>query len=252
MVQDFSFPKTTPWLQRIWWDLQPTPGRLGKALRMTFASVLLLVLMQALQMPYIAYGLYALFLIGRQSPSVSLRSGIFTVVTMSLVVAAELSVVILSDNDPMARLLSIAVGTFLAGMVVVCTSQPQLGSSWGLFYCVVIGYWERHAPAGTLVNNSLRLLAAFAIASACGIAVEYVFGGRSPVAELENQFSIRYRALEEMFTLYARQSSPQERLGAAIRVSRLAAAGQREMIDLYYQIAEVSTPALFPLERVYT
>src|SRR5271167_96491 len=102
MVQNFSFSKTTPWFQYLWQDLQPTPGRMGKALRMTFASVLVLVLMLALQMPYVAYGLYALFLLGQESPSVSLRSGTLAIVTMSLVVAAEMCVVILSDNDPMA------------------------------------------------------------------------------------------------------------------------------------------------------
>lgn len=139
MFRDFSSRKPTPWLQRIWWDLQPSPGRLSKSLRMTFASIVVLVLMLALQMPYVAYGLYALFLIGRESPSVSLRSGIFTVVTISLVVAGEMCVVILSDNDPMVRLLSVAVATFLAGMVVVSSSQSRLGLTWGLFYCVVIG-----------------------------------------------------------------------------------------------------------------
>ena len=74
MVKDFSLPNHASWLQRIWQDLQPTPGRLNSSLRMTLASILVLVLMLVLQMPYIAYGLYFIFLIGRESPSVSLRT----------------------------------------------------------------------------------------------------------------------------------------------------------------------------------
>ena len=166
MLKDFSFPKPTPWLQRIWQDLQPTPERLSKALRMTFSSFLVLVLMLVLQMPYIAYGLYFIFLIGRESPSVSLRAALVSVVTISLVIVTEMGVVILSDNDPMARVLSVAVATFVGGMILVSTSQPALGSIAGFIYCVVIGFWEHHAPEDTLVKNSLRLPAAFATAAA--------------------------------------------------------------------------------------
>src|ERR1700692_1216521 len=101
MFRDFSFPKPTPWLQRVWQDLQPTPGRLSRALRMTLSSRLVLVLMLVLQMPYIAYGLYFIFLIGRESPSVSLRTAFASVVTILLVIVSEMGVVILSDNDPM-------------------------------------------------------------------------------------------------------------------------------------------------------
>src|SRR5579864_9290577 len=121
MVQDFSFSERTPWLQRIWQDLQPTPGRLNTSLRMTLASILVLVLMLVLQMPYIAYGLYFIFLIGRESPSVSLRTSVALVASIALIIPAEMGVVIVSDNDPMARILSVAIATFIGGMILVST-----------------------------------------------------------------------------------------------------------------------------------
>src|ERR1700686_3833906 len=155
MVKGFSAPNSQPWLGRIWQALQPTPGRLSKTLRMTLASILVLVLMLVLQMPYIAYGLYFMFLMGRESLSVSLRTAFVLVVSTSLVIVAEMVVVIVSDNDPMARVLSVAVVTFIGGMMLVSTSQPSLGSSMGFIYCVVIGFWEHHAPEDTLVKNSL-------------------------------------------------------------------------------------------------
>jgi multidrug resistance protein MdtO len=239
MVKDFSFPNRTPWLQRIWADLQPTPGRLNTSLRMTLASILVLVLMLVLQMPYIAYGLYFIFLMGRESPTVSFRTALVLVVSIMIVIPAEMGVVIVSDNDPMARVLSVAVVTFIGGMILVSTSLPALGGAIGFIYCVVIGFWEHQAPEDTLVKNSLRLVAAFAIAAACGVAVEYVFGARSPADRLEDQFRIRYRALQEMFTLCAREDvSPKQRFDAATRVSRLAVAGAAGMTDLYYQIVD--------------
>jgi multidrug resistance protein MdtO len=239
MINDLSFQKPTPWLQRIWQDLQPTPGRLSKTLRMTLASILVLVLMLVLQMPYIAYGLYFIFLIGRESPSVSLRTAFVLVVTIMLVVVAEMSVVIVSDNDPMARVLSVAIVTFVGGMILVSTSLPSLGGAIGFIYCVVIGFWEHQAPEDTLVKNSLRLVAAFAMAAACCVAVEYLFGGRSPADRLEDQFRIRYQALQGMFRLYAQEEvSPKQRLDAAARVSRIAVAGPAGMMDLYNHIVD--------------
>jgi multidrug resistance protein MdtO len=206
---------------------------------MTLASIVVLVLMLVLQMPYIAYGLYFIFLIGRESPSVSLRTAFVLVVTIMLVVVAEMGVVILSDNDPMARVLSVAVVTFVGGMILVSTSLPSLGGAIGFIYCVVIGFWEHHASEDTLVKNSLRLVAAFAMAAACCVAVEYVFGARSPTDRLEEQFRIRYQALQEMFSLCAQEEvSPKQRFDAAARVSRIAVAGPAGMMDLYNQIVD--------------
>jgi multidrug resistance protein MdtO len=239
MFKDFSSPRHTPWLQRIWQDLQPTPGRLNSSLRMTLASILVLVLMLVLQMPYIAYGLYFVFLIGRESPAVSLRTAFVLVVTIMLVIVAEMVVVIFSDDDPMARVLSVSTVTFVGGMILVSTSQPSLGGAIGFIYCVVIGFWEHQAPEDTLVKNSLRLVAAFAMAAACCVAVEYVFGARSPADRLEEQFRIRYQALEEMFSLCAQEKvSPKQRFDAAARVSRLAVAGAAGMMNLYNQIVD--------------
>ena len=66
----------TSWLHSFWRDLQPTPGRLNRTLRMVLASVILLVLLLILQMPFANYGLYVIFVLGQESPSLSLRTGL--------------------------------------------------------------------------------------------------------------------------------------------------------------------------------
>jgi multidrug resistance efflux pump len=137
------------------------------------------------------------------------------------------------------NVLSVAIVTFIGGMILVSTSLPSLGGAIGFISCVVIGFWEHQAPEDTLVKNSLRLVAAFAMAAACCVAVEYLFGVRSPADLLEEQFRIRYRALEEMFSLCAQEEvSPKQRFDAAARVSRLAVAGPAGMMDLYNHIID--------------
>jgi multidrug resistance protein MdtO len=234
-----SSAMVSSWLQKYWQDLQPVPGRLSSSLRIVLASVIALILMMVWQMPFASVGLYFIFLIGRDSPSVSLRSSIFSFLIVVSAVAVELGVVIFTDNDPMARLLSVTVVTFIAGMLVVATNMPALGSTWGLIYCTVIALWEIHAPADSLVKLSLWLLATFSVALICAVGVEYIFGDRHPAERLEEQRRIRYQALETMFTLYAQQGvDPRKRFEAASRVSRLAIAGQTGMMELYNTIVD--------------
>jgi multidrug resistance protein MdtO len=226
------------WMQKLWQDLQPAPGRLNSTLRIVLASVLALILLLVLQMPFISIGLYFIFLIGRDSPSVSLRSSIFSFFAVAAAIMVELAVVIVTDNDPMARLLSVSVVTFLAGIIVVATNYPTLGSSWGLIYCTVIELWERHTPADTTVKNSLWLVGTFLVALSCAVAVEYLFGDRDPAKKLNEQRQMRYRALETMFQLHADGAAPEQRSEAASRVSRMATAGQTGMMELYNTIVD--------------
>jgi multidrug resistance protein MdtO len=233
-----ALPLKPSWTQKLWQDLQPTPGRLSSTLRIVLSSVLALILLLVLQMPFIAIGLYFIFLVGRDSPSVSLRSSIYSFMTVVAAIAVELAVVIASDNDPMARVLSVAVVTFVAGVVVVATNYPALGSTWGLIYCTVIELWERHVPADTNVKNSLWLLGTFSVALVCAVGVEYLFGDSNPAKKLDEQRQIRYRALETMFRLFAEGAPPQQRAEAAVRVTRLAVAGQDGMMALYNKIVD--------------
>jgi multidrug resistance protein MdtO len=231
-------PNYASWLHGFWQDLQPASGRLHSALRITLATALALVLFMVWQMPFAAYGLYAVFLISRESVSASLRLGIAVLLTAALVIAVELSLIIATDNDPMARVIGISVIAFLAGMVIAGSTFPALGSSWGLLCITVIGFWENHSPADILVKNSLRLLAAFCLGIGCAVAVEYVFGVRSPADRLAEQFRIRYQALQRMFSSFAAESDFEQRFAAASQVSRLAAAGQAGMMALYNQVAD--------------
>lgn len=230
--------KPRSWLQYWREDLQQTPGRLASSLRIALTSVLVVVAMQVLHVPYIAYGLYVILLVAHDNPAVSLRMGIASIFAASCALSISLIVVILTDNDPMARVLSLAAITFVAGMITVATSVPALGPILGLIYGVGIAFWENHAPADTLVKDSLWLLAAISTGISGALAVGYAFASRSPADRLAEQLRTRYRALETMFQTYASDSTDQQRFTAAERVSRLAGAGQRGMLEVYNQIVD--------------
>ena len=226
------------WLDRLWSDLQPTPGRLNSSLRIVLSTVLTLILLLALQMPQAAIGLYFIFLIGRDSPSISVRSGFFSFLALIASVTTAIALVSLTDNSPVARLLSVSVVTFVAGMLMLSTTITVLASTWGFLYCTLIALWETQASPDYLVKQTLYIMGTVAIGIGCSIAVEYVFGNKRPVDELQKQKAVRYEALERMFSLYA-QGAPKEQLAPAVTaVSRLAAAGQNGMMHLYNTIVD--------------
>jgi multidrug resistance protein MdtO len=226
------------WLHKLWQDLQPTPGRLNSTLRIVLASMLTLVSLLVLQTPFASLGLYYVFLVGRDSPAISFRSSLVSLLTLAFTVATELAVVILSDNDPMMRLLSVAVVTFIAGMFMVASTLPALASTWGFIFCTLIALWENDAPSGALVNGSLWIIAVISIAVGWSVAIEYVFRSRHPAEQLAEQVRTRYVAVQQMFMVYAQEPGPTGIPDEALRVMRLAAAGQGGMQQLYNTIVD--------------
>ena len=155
------------WVDRFWQDLQPTPGRLNGSLRIVLSTVLTLLLLMTLRMPSASIGLYFVFLVGRDSPSVSVRSGLFSVLAFAFTVATVIGVVALSDNNPMARLLSVSIVVFLSGMLMLSTNITVLASTWGFIYCTLIAFWETHASSDYLVKQSLYIVGTVSIAVLC-------------------------------------------------------------------------------------
>ena len=236
------------WVDRFWQDLQPTPGRLNGSLRIVLSTVLTLLLLMTLRMPSASIGLYFVFLVGRDSPSVSVRSGLFSVLAFAFTVATVIGVVALSDNNPMARLLSVSIVVFLSGMLMLSTNITVLASTWGFIYCTLIAFWETHASSDYLVKQSLYIVGTVSIAVLCSVAVEYCFGVKHPAAELQKQRRIRYEALSKMFSLYAQGASREQLVPAVIAVSRLAASGQNGMLELYNIIVDRKLdPGVLPI-----
>jgi multidrug resistance protein MdtO len=236
------------WTERLWQDLQPTPGRLNSTLRVVLASVITLILLMTLRMPFAGLGMYYIFLVGRDSPAVSLRSAILSLLTVAALIAAVLAVIIVTDNDPMSRVLSVAAAGFLAGMFLLSSTTPGLAVIFGFLFATLMSLWETHAPAGPLVKQMLYLLGTVSLAIGSVVVVEYVFGRRNAVEDLQKERITRYQALETMFSLYAQGADATQISPAVIRVSRLAAEGQYGMQRLYNIIVERNLdPSVLPI-----
>jgi multidrug resistance protein MdtO len=226
------------WTDHIWQDLVPTPGRLNSTLRIVLASVITLLLLMTLRMPFAGIGMYFVFLIGRDSPAVSFRSSILIMLAVIASICTVFGVVSLTDNDPMARVLGVAAVTFVAGMIMLSSTVPALASAYGFIFCTLIALWETSAPADPLVKQMLYFIGTIGLAVVSVLAVEYVFAGQHPAEELQQQRITRYKALQVMYSLYAEGADSAQINEAVAGVSRLAATGQSGMQRLYNTIVE--------------
>jgi multidrug resistance protein MdtO len=224
-------------------DLQARPGRVESSLRIVLATTVALVAMMVLQVPNIAFALYVILIVSNENPAISVRTGAASLIAVAFALSISLVVVIVTDNNPFARLATLAAMTFFAGMITVATSVPALGPIFGLVVGVAVHLWESHAPPDKIVKANLWLLAAFATGIAAAVAVSYLFSMRSPARRLAGQLRTRYGALAVMFGAYAdRNATEHQRRTAAQAVSRLAAEGHRGMLELHRQIVDRNLP----------
>ena len=100
------------------------------------ASVIALILLMTLRMPFA--GLWILvFLIGRDSPAVSFRSAILTLLVVTVAIAAVL-VWSSSLTTIRWRVLGIAVACFLTGMFLLSSTTPGLAVNLGLVFAILM------------------------------------------------------------------------------------------------------------------
>jgi len=151
-----SLPWMNPWTQKLWQTcnllLVGLLARCASCLP-RFHSNLVACLADA----FASLGLYFVFLLSRDSPSLSLRSSVFALFALISAICVELAVVALTDNDPIAR---VSVSRWLLLLVECCllaTTAPTLGSTWAL---ISVGELPlgKSRPADRLVRRFNGLL----------------------------------------------------------------------------------------------
>lgn len=227
---------TTSWFEAWRLDMLPSPGRLGFSLRVALSSVIALVIMMVLQAPFASYAIYVILTLGFKSPVQTRRIGTALMIAIIITLGSVLLTVILTDNDPMIRLLSLIVVIFLAAMISVATTLPAIGSGIGQVFFLGISFWDNHVPADRLVKNTLWLVGTFGIAIGSSIAVEYIFASRTAGQRLGEQLRARYMALADCFEAIANNSVLESRAKTAVQVSLLATQGDTEMLQLYREM----------------
>jgi multidrug resistance protein MdtO len=226
------------WAEALSAELAPYTGRMAGSLRTALAAAIAVSIMLPLQMQGIGNGLYMLLLVSYEQPRLTLRTGLRELIMQLSGIIAALVLIQASGNAPMARVLGVAVFTFMSSFIVRAGRAPAIGFPFCVFSATTLSFWELHLPEKTLIQMSLWPVASGAVAIACAVAIEHLLHVRDPIKRLWQEIDIRLDAVEQLLRLYARSANREQSEPAVRAVTRLAFAGQTKMQALVEEMGE--------------
>jgi len=212
------------------------------ALRTTLALVITILLLQILRVPAMAFGVFLIFLVSYESPYLTFQRGMIALSTQFAGAVAGLCLVSMTGNNPMARVLGVALFAFIAAFIRVATVrfilQPM---DFAVFAIGSLECFDSRWSDKQAVNMALYPVAAGIVAVGSKIAVEYIFTRRNPWYDLHREIQARFAALQSLFISFGSEVSEEEMREAIAQVRRYAFMGQGKMHSLLQEIEERHT-----------
>ena len=233
------YPKENQLSSIIWPELSPSPGRFAGSLRDMIGVVLAVVLCMTLRVPGIALALALLFLLQREHPGVTLRSGIQIVSSAAAACAATFLWVQFTDGIDLARFLGFIIVIFTAAFGTAATRFPLFWSIFGFYGSLDVAAWDAHCTSNAIVTSSLYNLASLSLVVLCAVVVDYAFATRNPDEVLQQEMRKRLVCLASFFHKLAdaQSTSRNEALRTVHHeLIRYANAGDVYLNELYDQI----------------
>jgi multidrug resistance protein MdtO len=232
-----QFPSgTSAWIENIYQELAPTHGRMGGALRTAIAATIATFLLLALRAPLMPPAVYLIFLVSYDAAYLTFQNSVFQLTFQCVGVGAALSLVQVTGNDPMARVLGIALFTFFSAFFLRASTRPPAAMNFGIFSILTLSLFEQHLPAEHLVHLAMWPIGGGALAVGCKIVIEYLFTNRDPQRALQKEMDARLDALEQLFRQYAEDAPEEDIERKALAVRRYAFSGQGKMHALLEEI----------------
>jgi len=252
-VSLFSAEKVSE-LDRFWREIAPVPGRMSGTLRFALASALATLLLLVIQpaVGFIAPSLFMLFLVSHDTPYHCFKD-LFTCVSFAtLGTASALLLVIATGNHPVARVVGVAVSTFLATFFFRASTIPLAPLSFGCLAYMTINLWENQIRPERILRLSLWPMGTLAIVALSGTAVDYLFNRSDPLLALQREIKARCAALEQLFQLCATQGEAKRIEKQSATVRRYAVTGEGQMHVLIERISKRKTCSRAELSKLTT
>jgi multidrug resistance protein MdtO len=233
------YPKENQLSSIIWPELSPSPGRFAGSLRDTIGIVLAVVLCMTLRVPGIALALAILFLLQREHPGVTLRSGIQIVSSAAAACAATFLWVQFTDGTDLARFLGFIIIIFTAAFGTAATRFPLFWSIFGFYGSLDVAAWDAHRTSNAIVTSSLYNLASLSLVVLCAVVVDYAFTTHNPDEVLQQEMRKRLVCIASFFRKLAdAESTPRNEALRTVphELIRYANAGDVYLNELYDQI----------------
>jgi len=219
-------------------EMAYSPARLSSVLRMSLSVALSALLLLILQEPpfLFAPSIFMLALISRETPRDCFK-GLCTCVGFgSAGTLGAIALVAITENAPEARVLGVAVVTFLCGFLYRASTMPVAAISFASVYFMATSLWEKPLPAEPILHLSLWPLGTLSTVACCALVVEFLFNGADPVDRLDRELAERFRALEDMFSSPATHAADEHAHQHWAKVLQYAGEGPARMYLLLDQL----------------
>ncbi|MEG9436276.1 FUSC family protein [Edaphobacter sp. HDX4] len=231
-------------------ELAPYPGRLTGSLRDTLGIVMALTLAMTWRVPGISLALALLFLMQRERPGLTLRVAVQIFLGALLACIASLFWVQITDGTEIMRFVGVVCGVFVAAFLMAASTNPLFWTIFGFYGFVDLAGWDAHRTANAIVSASLSNVASLGLVVLCAVAVEYAFGTRHPVEDLDRELKKRLKALELFFAALSRSESVSQRdelRSARQLLIQFAHAGDSYLNQLYDRVKDSGEPTQISL-----
>ena len=235
----FSAEKVTE-VTRFWREMAPVPGRMEGALRFALTSALatLLLLIEQPAVGFIAPSLFMLFLISRDTPFHSFKD-LFTLVSFAaLGTGTALLMIMVTGNNPVARVLGVAIFTFLATFFFRASTIPLGALAYGCLTFMTISLWDYQIRPEKILHLSLWPIGTLATVAGSGIAVEYLLNRSDPLFALRREIKARCTVLEQLFRLCAAHADTKQLEKQSAIVRRYAVTGEGQLQVLLERVSK--------------
>ena len=218
-------------LARFGREMAPVPGRMAASMRLALTSALATLLLLILQPPagFIAPALFMLFLVSHDTPQRCLKDLLGLLGAGALGTAAALLLMGLTQDHPVARIVGLAVFTFLSAFFFRTSVIPGLPLGFGCLTYMVISLWEYRIRAETILHLSLWPMGVLGVVAFSAVVVEYLFNHSDCLAALRCEIRARCIALDRLFHMYALQAEPESIAEQAAIVRRYAVTGASQL-----------------------
>ena len=221
-------------LDHFWREMAPVPGRMTASLRFALMSALATYLLLIVEPPvgFIAPSMFMLFLVPYDSPALSFKGFLTLMSGAALGTAAALLLIATTDNHPVARVLGLAVYTFVAAFFFRTSAVPGFPMAFGCLTYMVISLWEKQIRAERVLHLSLWPMGTLATVAGSAMLVEWVFNRSDPLVALRRELRTRAAALTSLLELCATRAAAKqiEKQSAIVRRYAVTGAGRLHVL----------------------
>lgn len=241
-------------VEYFWREMAFSPLRMAASLRLALTIALATLVLLILQPPAytIAPSVYMLFLVPHDTPQRCLGGLIQCLGAALMGTVVALSLIIVTGNHPMARVVGLAVCTFLATYFFRASVVPLASLCFGSITFMVISLWEIQIRAEQVLHLSLWPLGTLSTVALCSLAVEFLINRSNPLTALKREMRVRFEALEQRFILFATDAGDEQTERQSLKLKRYAVTGREPVQALLERVRNqgaITTSSFVSLEK---